>query len=817
MKKIFSIFLTATAALAFAPAVLAQDDWSIDGQITPKLSFPIENGVHQASDFAYSKDISEPQPNGTYWIKLESFSTGSATYIESAAPADIVLVLDVSSSMVNNYIYKAVETPEGGWNYTNINSGGPYYVRYNNRYYQVERGGNTNSRYIRFRTGGGGGGNYRYLWGTGTQNSQPTGTIGDNTSIYTGTLYTRETRLAALKRATCDFIKVIEINDKYEDEAGTIERKINGVPTRLGNRISIVTFSSSANVIVSLQDGELKDVSTVDPTKSTSEYLQDQVNGFTNGTGTRPDLGINQANDQFKNYVSAARMKIASRTVVVFTDGEPYPNNNNENYNTAIASALKSKTKDDPETTTEVEGYDATVFTVGLFSSTPADDSNLWTFMNYMSSNAPKAASMSTSATDAGFDKTKGYYKDASAENADLSAVFTEIAHQSGGSSTSLSAGSSNVDVVSNSFKLPDGTNTTNIQNVVKIFVAKLKEIDANGEYVFYTEYLKGHTPDDYVYYPIDEDGNISETAQKVDPNISVALEGTNTIKVTGFDYSSCYCGPVYEEGWDPKNKTWAENRPHVESYQGYKIIIMIPIKMNPDTVGGPNCATNDKGSGIYIHADDKDAFIKYESPTVSLPVNVYIEKRGLEGRESAKFIIESALIPETENWKVTDITKWDYVSTVFVTNSPNTVKSKDGYPMVRVKGMPATKITGYKNAAGEVVAEKDETHTIPVQRGLIYRITEENWSWSYTPGTAPQYTVTDKIDNPFTYGNTKKDRIDIEVRHSESKATNIFNASGSIQYDDAKKNAGREQYYTPPTTGTSSSEGEGEGEGEGE
>lgn len=808
MKKIFSIFLTAAAALAFAPVVLAQDDWSINGQITPTLTFPIENGVHQASDFAYSKDISAPQPNGTYWIKLESFSTGSATYIESAAPADIVLVLDVSSSMVNNRITYAA--PTGGWTYNNVKSGGPYLVQYNGNYYEVSAGGEEGRRYISFRAGNG---TTRYLSGTSTTTTRPSGTINDDTSIYTGSLYT--TRLTALKRATCAFIDVIEKNDKYEDEEGTIERKINGVPTRLGNRISIITFSSTPTEVVSLQDGELKDVSTTDPTVSTAEYLKNKVNAFTNGSGTRPDLGIDQANNQFKNYVNAMRMKIASRTVVVFTDGEPYPNNNNENYNTAIKSALTSKTKDNPDTEA-VEGYDATVFTVGLFSSTPAENSNLWKFMNYMSSNAPKAESMSTSATDAGFDRTKGYYKDASAENADLSAVFTEIAHQSGGSTTSLSAGSSNVDVVSNSFKLPDGTNTSNIQNVVKIFVAKLKEIDANGDYVFYTEYLKGHTPDDYVYYPIDEDGNISTTAQKVDPNISVTLEGTNTIKVTGFDYSSCYCGPVYEEGWDPKNHTWAENRPHVESYQGYKIIIMIPIKMNPDTVGGPNCATNDKGSGIYIHADDKDAFIKYESPTVSLPVNVYIEKRGLEGRESAKFIIESALIPETENWSVTDITKWDYVSTVFVTNSPNTVKSDKGYPMVRVKGMPATKITGYKNADGEVVAEKDETHTIPVQRGLIYRISEENWSWSYTPGTAPQYTVTDKIDNPFTYGNTKKDRIDIEVRHSESKATNVFNATGTIQYDDAKKNAGREQYYTPPTTGTTSTEGEGEGEGEG-
>ena len=750
MKKIFNILLSAAALLAFAPVVGAQGDYSIAKQI-PGLEWPKVNGVHQASDFAYSKDISSPQSDGTYWIKLESFSTGYASTIESAAPADIVLVLDLSSSMVNNGV--PVPTPQGGWTYNNISEGGPYLYQYNNALYEVERYSANGRYYLRFNTGGN---NYRYLTGNTNQRNAPNNAPQNaNASIFTGTLY-GESRLDALKRATCAFIDEIEKNDKYEDD-GVTEREGG----RLGNRISIITFWSQANLRVSLQKGQLADES--DDTHSTAEELKELVNGFTNGSGTRPDLGIAEANNQFDLYVDAGRKLAASRTVVVFTDGEPWPNTNNANYTSAIAAASTSK-----------KTHEATVFTVGLFTNEPETSSNLYKFMNLMSSNAPNA----TSFNDTEYNFSLGFYKDASSANADLEAVFTEIAHQSGGSSTSLSASSSNVDVVSHSFILPEGADAEHIGEYVKIFVAKLEKIE-NGEYVFYEEILKGHTPDEphndregYYFYPLDENGEINGELTKVDAGISVTLDDTDDhkIAVTGFDYSSMYCGPVYALDGS------------VDHYQGYKIIIMIPIKMNPDAVGGPDVETNGVGSGIYVKADDAAAFVPYVSPTVSLPVNIHITKSGLKPGESAKFMIERANLPKEGPVNYNSLT-WRYVTTVFVTR-PQNAKDTDPDPVVYVRGLPANE---------DVTTGEGESATTE-HRSFVYRISEENWSWSYDRNTLPQYTDTDYIDNPFKFSNTPKDNIDVKVRHAESKATNIFKpgvVTGNVKYDDSKKNTG--------------------------
>ena len=112
MKQLYSIILTATALLAISPMAGAQNrdatygEYSINGQITDPnhgniLAWPKDNGVHvdDGASFGYSKNISSPQSDGTYWIKLESFATGDATFVQTSVPADIVLVLDISSSM----------------------------------------------------------------------------------------------------------------------------------------------------------------------------------------------------------------------------------------------------------------------------------------------------------------------------------------------------------------------------------------------------------------------------------------------------------------------------------------------------------------------------------------------------------------------------------------------------------------------------------------------------------------------------------------------------------------------------------------------
>ena len=222
----------------------------------------------------------------------------------------------------------------------------------------------------------------------------------------------------------------------------------------------------------------------------------------------------------------------------------------------------------------------------------------------------------------------------------------------------------------------------------------------------------------------------------------------------------------------------------------------MIPVKMNPDAVGGPNVETNAPGSGIYIDPDDPAPLITFDSPTVSLPVNIYLEKIGLDPGESAKFKIDRAIIPDEENWDPAnfDESAWTYVSTVFVTNGPNSKKSKNGNPLIQVRGLPATITVDANNDGIPDVGADGKI----IQLGVVYRITEENWAWSYDiDGTDeypnPQYTVTSKVDNPFAYSNDKKENIDVIIRHAESKATNIFKAVGegetNERYDDSKTN----------------------------
>ena len=793
MKKIYCIFLAVTAALSFATAVSAQLPYPDQGEFSIAntiydhtsitqypLVFPHDSGLKkpEGADFAYSKNVSSPFSDGTYWIKLESFATGHTTVVETAAPADIVLVLDVSTSMSrsrNVYSYSEATTPGDGWTFTNIYPGNNqnddvatnysyYYEADKNHHvvYKDREGGSGNRRYSLYFTDNQGG--RHYLAGNTIQDSEYS-VRGQNDVIYTGTLYARsassESRFATLKRATKDFIDVIEKNDKYEDEAGTVER----TGGRLGNRISIITFNSSAETHNTLAQGALRDAAGSTP--STAEALKAIVDGLEiTVQGTTPYNGFVAANAQLAT-ISAARMLTASRTVVLFTDGEPY--DTGDNYK-AIGEALKTKREYDPSNTT-VEGYGATVFTVGMFTNAPAENSNIWKFMNYVSSNAPNATNINTAGAD--FDKNAGYFYDVSDESMDLSAVFTEIAHQSSGTTSTLSAASRNVDVVSSSFVLPSGTTADNIDGVVKIYTARLTGMDGD-EYEFAEEILKGHTPDTdtYKYDVLDANGNPTGVRKKVDQDIQISFnETTQAITVTGFDYGSLFCGPAYNQ------------QGALTGYRGFKVIIMIPIKMNPDAVGGPNVATNGPGSGIFINDQSQTAYVPFESPTVSLPVNIHLKKIGLKPGESAKFEISRAVIPtdmtpeEAKTWNPASLPEsaWSKVSTVFVTNSTN---DPNATPIVKVKGMPAT-VTRDTDNNGE--PDVDDKGNI-IQLGVIYRVKEEPWGWSYDVSNTlaypnPQYTETSRVDNPFEFKNTKKDggQIDVTIRNAETKATNVF------------------------------------------
>ena len=803
MKKIFTIILTAIASFALAPVASAQ---SINDEIKDKdgttLNFPNQKTNYTIDNtdgkkVAYRKSISEPLSDGTYYIKLETFATGSAKKTLDSTPSDIILVLDLSSSMRDTYYtlngtrmtrLAALQTVIEDFAKT-VYDNNAESIAYSEGTYARDRiaiiGYDRNAVFVSD-------GGWVYI-------DDETKGVTKNGNTYAGSLITSIRNM--------------------DGDARTGTRPDHGFDMAIAELLSGTTEATSkragANLTVLMfTDGYPTDNNATQlgqptggdrnkfeyPFANKALYYADQLKQTYGAkiysVGLITSVNENDDTWEYRNYCRVLQMMdwISSN----------YPSA----HWTANISTLPIESAS-TGTGTYYNGYPGGTGTNFVLKgdNVPAPWNTEWTY-NANGTQQANGNAVTLSGFDAGTTTSDGnkFTSDGYCfivdDNTDFSSIFNAIAKQTAGTANAaLTSATSNVDVVSNSFILPDDVlNATDIKSKVKVFTAKLNSITGgtnqdktDGTYNFDTEILIPNSPDKYNLY--NADGTLAGI-RDVDDQVSVELQGTHGIKVTNFDYAANFCGPIYKPNGS------------VDSYTGHKIIILIPIKMNPDAVGGPNVETNAEGSGLYL--SNGTNVIKFDSPTVSLPVNVYIEKKGLEGRESAKFMIESAFIPEGENWTVDDIPEtgengWKYVSTVFVTNSPNAVKSDEGYPMVRIKGMPATKVVGWVNPNDPTDVlntptkpQNDNVHTQPIQKGLIYRISEEDWSWSYTTKTGTksvQYTVSDKIDNPFTYEDTKRDHIDVDVRHAESKVTNIFKsgvATDNRRYDDSKANTGR-------------------------
>lgn len=662
MKRIYIYLLSAIVSLAFAPAVTAQTITQVIGEeLTFKSSgYTINNNV------GISKQVSSPMTDGSgrYWIKLEAFATGEASFVTSSTPSDVILVLDVSSSMEETYTY-------------------------------TDKDGVSHSG----------------------------------------------TRLEALKDAATLFVKNI-----YDNAVASK----NVDPNYDGNRIAIVSFGGKDSSTPVSVDAGWTDVQT-NISKEGDNYsgsLLTTISDLDYKKGTRTDTALQYAYELLDGTRGTARSN-ANVTVVVFTDGCPSTQGSTSftaSYaNNAIYYAHQIKASS--------FGLSRKVYSIGLISSSTQDYYyKVIKFLNLISSNYPNSSinqNVTTGWTvnngtvtwpgQDGSDATpEGTYYQLVNANTDLSSIFDSISQQAGGAAnTELTAASTTtVDVVSASFLLPTNAQSSDI----KVFTAKCTGADP---YTFATEVQAGH-----------------DNTTDVDDNIGVELgkdaNNNDKISVTGFDYSHNWCGPI-------KNASGT-----ITGYQGYKIIIMIPIIANPDAVGGPNVVTNAPESGIYVDGQTTP-LIPFEYPTVSLPVNIYIEKAGLKKGESAKFIIEKAVLPDSGDPADVADNAWSYVTSVFVTK-PQLDETANN-PVVKIKGLPASELVG------------------EVQKGLVYRIREEGWSWSYTYSTDPKYTVSGQVNNPFEFTNTPKENIDIRVRHAESKATNVFKTGGGFTYDDSKTN----------------------------
>ena len=560
------------------------------------------------------------------------------------------------------------------------------------------------------------------------------------------------------------FIDIINDNDLYlPDEDGSPD-KTKPRDQRLGNRIAIVTYSTDAdspsNGLVSLGN------STSDNSGVTA--LKAIVNGLTAEGGTYAHKGMEWA----YGIMSPLNDTRQLRTTVLFTDGEPglrgewtssdyfrhsridnWPERETDGnsyrirervdtYNTAnatITAANSIKNLADAN-----KGIISNVYTISIINN---PERQTQVYLGKTSSNWLGSTSMGdwngTWNSDSAMWNNGNGERNSSNTNFALSAtsqdglkdIFETIASDSGGSDKDLDGSSVAVlDIVSANFTLPAGADKSQI----KVYTAHCNG-GSEGALTFEERVLAPNSEARYHKMTRNDDGTITWSTDDydIDDDINVVIKGddNNMIEVTGFDYGSNFCG--FENG----------------TPRGYKIIIDIPVKMDPDAVGGANSPSNEAGSGIYADIDGDgslDPIVIYEVPVIDLPTNIFIEKQGLKLGESAHFKIQRILASTPES------TDWEDVTTVFLTNT-----GQEGYPTVKVRGLDPN---------------------------YIYQIVEEPWSWSYKMESITPTRTDQLVTNPFKFKNTPKTNIDIKVKHAESKATNKF-ATKTAEYVDSKTN----------------------------
>lgn len=724
----------------------------------PVLAQNLPDGVYEEKNgIAYKKTATLKEgTTDTYTIDLEAFVTGAVTVKNTSVPADIVLVLDVSGSMddeMYEYSYSARTVQNYSYNTNNVTN---YYYKLDDKYYQInqetESTGewwNPTTYYRLYFTANG---TKYYLTQNGgtntTTTTPPTNVTRNNNTIWRGTLYNRQqgaslgTKIDNLKKAVKTFIGEIRRNDLYDDD-GNRRKDKDGNETTLGNQISIVKFAADRYCNASGSsmgrpydyDGQYANVITPgnhrgakeDSRYNYTEVLQDfistgteenistinaAINSIVAGGATAADFGMMKA--QYLLASLGDDRAESAKTVIMFTDGEP-------NHSSGFSSEVASNTIGIANTLKNT--YEATVFTVGVFDSISED---LEDYMNFVSSNYPNARNMSQPGNPVSTDASKlVYYQNAS--GADLSSVFQTIAESSGGSgNTEVSGGSVvTVDVVASSFSLPENVTANDITVRVApcIGTQNITWTNEDGEEITkdYLTFGEAKVSTEY--------GLLAVT-----PTVDAA---TRTVSTTGFDFSANWCGPD-EDNTDPESIQ--------PGYHGFKQIISFDIKVNPDAVGGPNVATNDKKSGIYV---DGKQIAEFNRPTVKLPISIWIKKQGLLGDDSAVFNIRYA--PYQKGVDPTTIPKAQWKSFTKVMISKDSPKDpKDGLPMEKLVGLDPN---------------------------FFYRIDEDAWAWSYNyQDNGTQYTVGEDLVNPFKFVNKPKET----VREAEASIRNVFEKKSS-------------------------------------
>ena len=389
------------------------------------------------SGLVLSKTLTE-DTNGNYSLKLEAYATGDVkTTPDTVAPMDIVLVLDQSGSMAENFgnsvQLKNADKMKG-------ETAGYYIYSSDDTYYLVKYNASTK------------------MWQRSSNGTNWSKISNLNTTVHVS-------RLGALKDAVTTFVNSIQENEYNVDHRiamiGFASKNSEYYNTELLTGVTIQ--EKSVNTIYSADDwngyylypNAKRYIGASNPTnadyqnslvnvRTNTESLTKAIDALTAHGGTQTNDGLKIAKNVFDNNPLADSTS-RKRVVVLFTDGDT-----DSDRSTTIQTAYSLKQAN------------ASVYTVGIFDgANPTLDQNRAgkanNFMHYLSSKYPNANSWYSPGTGTrpSTDKDDSFYLAASDADS-LSNVFSTIQGSITGSSrVNLTATAVLKDVVSDKFTVP--------------------------------------------------------------------------------------------------------------------------------------------------------------------------------------------------------------------------------------------------------------------------------------------------------------------------------------------------------------------------
>lgn len=527
-KRALALVLALVMALSLValPSFAEGEEDSTGNDGMPYIEENGHGGTVTKDGLVMSKTIKKTG-DSQFLLTLEAYATGSTTTTTTKDPVDIVLVLDVSGSM-DDYMETYSVSPGG-------------------TYYRKDSDGDFQRVYYCSSCGGWFTREHGYIY-YDTRLTPKTSASDTNTSHTQ--FYSDVTKMETLKSAVSTFIDNVA-KESPDSNIAIVKFAGNKWDTVGNDTYEKGRYTYNYSQIV-------QNLTTVDETGASS--LKTAVNGLIAAGTTLANYGMEHA----QTIINGAKDKGRQKVVVMFTDGEPNGIEKVSGFEKEVANSAINTSK-------SIKDAGATVYTIGCFGSLDADKkANVDTYMNYVSSNYPKATSMTA---DPGAQAEEpNYYKTVSSA-ADLNNIFTDISHTIGGTDVKLTSTSVLRDEISDYFKLPEGADKNSI-----------------------TAYSVDCTA-------VNDDGTYTWSANRDTTPYSVTVEG-KTIKVTDFDYAANWVGKDTTTG---KMHTPAK-----------KLVVEIPIVPEQDAIG--SVKTNGDASGIYADSTVKDPVEKFPSPVVYIP-----------------------------------------------------------------------------------------------------------------------------------------------------------------------------------------------------